>query len=157
MTRVSAVIPTPPRRNSNPPPAVFVRTHHLIQIKQDCFPSQPPRTPPPLPPPSRDNPPPPPFSLQPPQAMPTIMSNRRAEGSRFGGGAGRVRLVETSDYLVGKRMRPLMTANGHGINPVYCIKFDRTGQFIFTGADDGLVKVSFATPYCPGSLKMANP
>lgn len=39
-------------------------------------------------------------------------------------------------------MRPLMTANGHGVNPVFCVKFDQTGQFVFTGADDGLVKVS---------------
>ncbi|CAN0423425.1 unnamed protein product, partial [Laminaria digitata] len=83
----------------------------------------------------------PPFSHDnSPQSMPTIMSNRRAGGSRFGGrSASRVPLVETSDYLVGERMRPLITANGHGINPVFCIKFDRTGQFVFTGADDGLV------------------
>lgn len=38
-------------------------------------------------------------------------------------------------------MGPLVTANGHGINPVFCVKFDRSGQYIFTGADDMLVKV----------------
>lgn len=40
-----------------------------------------------------------------------------------------------------EKTRELVTVNGHGINPVYCIKYDQTGQYIFTGADDRLVKV----------------
>lgn len=77
------------------------------------------------------------------QAMPTILSNRRAGGSRFcGRAAGRVPLSGASSRLLDERMRPLITTNGHGINPVFCVKFDRTGQYVFTGADDGLVKVS---------------
>lgn len=82
--------------------------------------------------------------LRPPrQAVPTILSNRRAGGARFGGGriAGRVPFRGASSRLLDDRMRPLMTANGHGVHPVFCIKFDRTGQYIFTGADDALVKV----------------
>ncbi|CAM9453617.1 unnamed protein product, partial [Ectocarpus sp. 13 AM-2016] len=77
------------------------------------------------------------------KAVPTILSNRRAGGARFGGGriAGRVPLRGASSRLLDDRMRPLITANGHGVHPVFCIKFDRTGQYIFTGADDALVKV----------------
>ncbi|CAM9632001.1 unnamed protein product [Scytosiphon promiscuus] len=76
------------------------------------------------------------------KAVPTILSNRRAGGGRFRGRvAGRVPLASTSARLLDDRMRPLVTVNGHGINPVFCIKFDRTGQYVFTGADDGLVKV----------------
>lgn len=75
-------------------------------------------------------------------AMPTILSNRRAGGGRFRGRAvGRVPLSGASAHLLDERMRPLITTNGHGINPVFCVKFDRTGQYVFTGADDGLVKV----------------
>jgi WD40 repeat protein len=33
------------------------------------------------------------------------------------------------------------TVNGHLCEGVYCVKFDRTGQYIITGADDYLVKV----------------
>lgn len=29
---------------------------------------------------------------------------------------------------------------GH-LGPIYCVKFDITGQYIFTGADDNLIKV----------------
>lgn len=76
------------------------------------------------------------------QAVPTTLSNRRSGGSRFGSRlAGRVPLAGMSSRLLDDRIRPLVTANGHGINPVFCIKFDRTGQYIFTGADDMLVKV----------------
>ncbi|CAM9720660.1 unnamed protein product, partial [Ectocarpus sp. 8 AP-2014] len=71
--------------------------------------------------------------------VPTILSNRRAGGARF------VPLRGASSRLLDDRMRPLITANGHGVHPVFCIKFDRTGQFIFTGADDALVKVCNCT------------
>ena len=71
-----------------------------------------------------------------------MLSNRQATGRRFGSKMpGSVPLREMSSKLVGDHMRPIVTANGHGINPVYCIKFDQTGQYIFTGADDHLVKV----------------
>lgn len=71
------------------------------------------------------------------------MANRRVGGGGFGRrSAGRVPLGRTGARLLSERMRPLFTANGHGVCPVYCIKFDQTGQYIFTGADDTLVKVS---------------
>lgn len=57
--------------------------------------------------------------------------------------AGRVPLNRMGARMLAGSMRSLFTTNGHGICPVYCIKFDQTGQFIFTGADDGLVKVRF--------------
>ncbi|CAN0025533.1 unnamed protein product, partial [Ectocarpus fasciculatus] len=75
------------------------------------------------------------------KAVPTILSNRRAGGARFGGGRVSGRVRGASSRLLDDRMRPLITANGHGVHPVFCIKFDRTGQYIFTGADDALVKV----------------
>lgn len=84
------------------------------------------------------------------QAVPTILSNRRAGGSGFGARiAGRVPLAGMSSRLLDDRMRPLVTGNGHGINPVFCIKFDRTGQYIFTGADDMLVKVHSSVDNLP--------
>lgn len=71
-----------------------------------------------------------------------MVSNRRAGGSRFGGrAAGNMPLQRMGAKLAAEKTREVLVANGHGIYPVYCIKFDQTGQYIFTGADDGLVKV----------------
>lgn len=73
----------------------------------------------------------------------SIISNLRAGGRQFNGGrnAGRTPLGRMGAQLAAEKTRELLTVNGHGICPVYCIKFDQTGQYIFTGADDGLVKV----------------
>ncbi len=43
--------------------------------------------------------------------------------------------------LLPSRISELGTKNGHMVWPVYCVKFDRTGHYIITGADDHLVKV----------------
>eukprot|EP01035_Chromulina_nebulosa_P017150 gene17150-22664_t len=35
----------------------------------------------------------------------------------------------------------LWTVSGHMMNPAYCVVYDKTGQYVITGADDYLVKV----------------
>lgn len=75
-------------------------------------------------------------------------------GRRFGSRIpGSVSLRAMSSKLQGDHMRPIVTANGHGINPVYCIKFDQTGQFIFTGADDHLIKVCHRAEMTEGKYR----
>jgi len=43
--------------------------------------------------------------------------------------------------LYGSRLRHLKTINGHMFCPVYCLKYDKRGQYVVTGADDQLVKL----------------
>ncbi len=43
--------------------------------------------------------------------------------------------------LLPSRISALGTKSGHMVWPVYCVKFDQTGHYIITGADDHLVKV----------------
>ncbi|CAM9615348.1 unnamed protein product, partial [Discosporangium mesarthrocarpum] len=75
----------------------------------------------------------------------TAVFNRQGAGGCFrfppseGGCSARLGLAAIS--LPPRRMHPLSSVNGHGLFPVYCVKFDRTGQYAFTGADDCLIKV----------------
>jgi len=43
--------------------------------------------------------------------------------------------------IVASRISHAATVNCHLFYPVYCLRFDRTGQYFVTGADDQLVKV----------------
>ncbi len=51
------------------------------------------------------------------------------------------RHFDSVQRLLPGRISALGTKNGHMAWPVYCVKFDRTGNYIITGADDHLVKV----------------
>jgi hypothetical protein len=48
---------------------------------------------------------------------------------------------ETRKALLYSRLSHAATVNTHLSYPVYCLRFDRTGQYFVTGADDYLVKV----------------
>jgi hypothetical protein len=50
-------------------------------------------------------------------------------------------LSETRKALLYSRLSHAATVNTHLSYPVYCLRFDRTGQYFVTGADDYLVKV----------------
>ncbi|CAM9756967.1 unnamed protein product, partial [Choristocarpus tenellus] len=78
------------------------------------------------------------------KSLPTMVSNRRVTGGRFQSaafGGGRASQLGAAGTSLMSRMRPLFTTNGHGVFPVFCIKFDQTAQYAFTGADDCLIKV----------------
>jgi hypothetical protein len=49
--------------------------------------------------------------------------------------------AETRKALLYSRLAHAATVNTHLSYPVYCLRFDRTGQYFVTGADDYLVKV----------------
>lgn len=49
--------------------------------------------------------------------------------------------MESSKNLFFNRLSHVVTINSHLFCPVYCLKFDRTGRYFITGADDCLVKV----------------
>lgn len=60
------------------------------------------------------------------------MSGGKHGFSLSGGGHG----------LMSEKFEHLATKSGHLTWPVYCLRYDRTGQYLMTGADDHLVKVS---------------
>eukprot|EP01038_Epipyxis_sp_PR26KG_P011104 gene11104-14904_t len=67
--------------------------------------------------------------------------------TNYGPGLGRVMgKTMTPSSIRHKRMKVsqfnhLWTISGHMTNPAYCCIFDKTGQFLITGADDYLVKI----------------
>ena len=50
-------------------------------------------------------------------------------------------LNQRFEALLTKRMSHYVTVNCHLYCPIYCLRFDRTGQYFVTGADDNLVKL----------------
>lgn len=58
---------------------------------------------------------------------------------------GRIRsggdTIENRKALLYNRFSHAATINTHLLYPVYCLRFDRTGRYFITGADDYLVKV----------------
>ena len=54
---------------------------------------------------------------------------------------------ENRQSLVMTRLSRATTINTHMAYPVYCLRFDRTGRYFITGADDYLVKVFCLGPY----------
>lgn len=54
--------------------------------------------------------------------------------------ASNLKRRELLDLLL-SRMQHLKTIRGHRL-PVYCLAFDRSGRWLFTGSDDRIVKVS---------------
>ena len=58
---------------------------------------------------------------------------------------GRIRnrgnTIESRKAMLYRRISHAATINTHLSYPVYCLRFDRTGRFFITGADDYLVKV----------------
>ena len=63
--------------------------------------------------------------------------NRRSVGMRPTSKA----ICQRFEALLTKRLSHFVTVNSHLYCPVYCLRFDRTGQYFVTGADDNLVKL----------------
>lgn len=51
------------------------------------------------------------------------------------------RSIRETNQLILKRLSHAVTINTHLSYPVYCLRFDRTGRYFITGADDYLVRV----------------
>jgi WD40 repeat protein len=52
-------------------------------------------------------------------------------------------LSATRKNLIYSRLSHAATINSHLTYPVYCLRFDRTGRYFITGADDYLIKVFY--------------
>lgn len=50
-------------------------------------------------------------------------------------------IAESRNALISSRLSHAATINTHLSYPIYCLRFDRTGRYFITGADDYLVKV----------------
>lgn len=51
--------------------------------------------------------------------------------------------LEMRKYILATQLSHAVTINAHQSCPVYCLRFDRTGRYFVTGADDYLLKVFF--------------
>ena len=51
--------------------------------------------------------------------------------------------AETLKSILARRLTYSMTASAHLAFPIFCLRFDRTGRYFVTGADDCLVKVFY--------------
>jgi hypothetical protein len=74
-----------------------------------------------------------------PLPLPPALNAQSSSGLRMSASkaaAARLRRLQCGDRLAIRG-----TLNGHLCEGVYCVKFDRTGQYVITGADDYLVKV----------------
>eukprot|EP00953_Heterococcus_sp_UTEX-ZZ885_P008800 5235-Heterococcus_DN1.PRE.1 len=72
--------------------------------------------------------------------LPLALRHQASRGSGMTKGhAASARAVRS--LCIEQRLIARGTVNGHLCEGVYCVKFDRTGQYIITGADDYLVKV----------------
>ena len=58
-------------------------------------------------------------------------------------GQNPVHFLELRKNLVSTRLSHAVTINTHMNYPVYCLRFDRTGRYFITGADDFLLKVFY--------------
>lgn len=65
--------------------------------------------------------------------------------------------TETGKALLFGRLAHAATVNTHLSYPVYCLKFDRTGQYFATGADDYLVKVFSVGGNMPSTRSKTRP
>jgi hypothetical protein len=64
---------------------------------------------------------------------------------------------ETRKALLYSRLSHAATVNTHLSYPVYCLRFDRTGQYFVTGADDYLVKVFCVGGNMPSTRSSTRP
>jgi hypothetical protein len=75
----------------------------------------------------------------------------RFRGTNLPRSMGRIRSLgsslESRRALVMNRLSHTVTINTHLAYPVYCLRFDRTGRYFITGADDYLVKVFCLADY----------
>lgn len=60
---------------------------------------------------------------------------------RIGTRTSEVSIRQRNKALLSRRLSHVVTINSHLFCPVYCLRFDRTGRFFVTGADDYLVKL----------------
>ncbi|KAL3920258.1 MAG: hypothetical protein SGILL_003351, partial [Bacillariaceae sp.] len=58
-------------------------------------------------------------------------------------GINATHFLETQKNILKTRLSHAVTINTHMIYPVYCLRFDRTGRYFITGADDQLAKVFY--------------
>lgn len=61
-------------------------------------------------------------------------------------------VTEIRRTLLAKRFSHAATINSHLSYPVYCLRYDRTGRYFITGADDYLIRV-----FCLGAHVRVNP
>ena len=75
------------------------------------------------------------------------LSNGRLSQSRFRSslqsGSNPAHFLEFRKNLLSTRLSHAVTINAHMSCPVYCLRFDRTGRYFITGADDFLLKVFY--------------
>jgi len=60
---------------------------------------------------------------------------------RIGGSDGNKAIVQRTKKMFSGRVCHVVTISAHLYCPVYCLRFDRTGRYFVSGADDNLVKV----------------
>ncbi len=58
-------------------------------------------------------------------------------------GSNPAHCLELRKYILSTRLSHAVTINAHLYCPVYCLRFDRTGRYFITGADDFLLKVFY--------------
>eukprot|EP00531_Pseudo-nitzschia_arenysensis_P009052 CAMPEP_0116157440 /NCGR_PEP_ID=MMETSP0329-20121206/23345_1 /TAXON_ID=697910 /ORGANISM="Pseudo-nitzschia arenysensis, Strain B593" /LENGTH=2316 /DNA_ID=CAMNT_0003654547 /DNA_START=150 /DNA_END=7100 /DNA_ORIENTATION=- len=58
-------------------------------------------------------------------------------------GANPAHCLELRKNILSTRLSHAVTINAHLYCPVYCLRFDRTGRYFITGADDFLLKVFY--------------
>lgn len=61
----------------------------------------------------------------------------------FRGAPSPTQFAATKKSLISTRLSHAATINAHLSYPVYCLRFDRTGRYFITGADDYLIKVFY--------------
>jgi len=91
------------------------------------------------------------------------LTSRQLGFDRLGGqnmprSMGRIRPIpsarESRKTLLYSRLSHAATINAHQAYPVYCLRFDRTGRYFITGADDFLMKVFCIAEYATGKRKI---
>ena len=69
------------------------------------------------------------------------LSKQRTRISNLPIGVHPSHFLETRRNIIGTRLSHAVTINTHMNCPIYCLRFDRTGRYFITGADDYLIKV----------------
>jgi WD40 repeat protein len=79
------------------------------------------------------------------QGIPTSRPHRNLSpsGPIFSGAPSPTQFAAIRKSLICTRLSHAATINSHLSYPIYCLRFDRTGRYFITGADDYLIKVFY--------------
>ncbi|MGK3749150.1 MAG: WD40 repeat protein [Bacillariaceae sp.] len=77
------------------------------------------------------------------QGLSRARLSRYQSRSNISKGQNPVHFLEFRKNLLSTRLSHAVTINTHMNCPVYCLRFDRTGRYFITGADDFLLKVFY--------------